>query len=88
MGVDLGIKNYVAPATKIDRLKTVIYNILESIRICAILLEPLINLTSDKILNQLNTSKRDIESIETFGNLETGIVLNKPEILFNRIEVK
>ena len=73
---------------KIDRLKTVIYNILESIRICAILLEPFINLTSDKILNQLNTSKRDIESIETFGNLETGIVLNKPEILFNRIEVK
>ena len=41
-----------------------------------------------KILNQLNTSKRNIESIETFGNLETGIVLNKPEILFNRIEVK
>ncbi len=73
---------------KIERLKTVIYNILESIRICAILLEPFINLTSDKILNQLNTSKRDIESIETFGNLETGIVLNKPEILFNRIEVK
>ena len=73
---------------KIDRLKTVIYNILESIRICAILLEPFINVTSDKILNQLNTSKRDIESIETFGNLETGIVLNKPEILFNRIEVK
>ena len=62
--------------------------IIESI--IAIVILALISIfgTENEILNQLNTSKRDIESIETFGNLETGIVLNKPEILFNRIEVK
>lgn len=73
--------------TKKDRLETVLYNLLESIRICAILLEPFINVTSEKILNQLNTSKRDIESINEFGGLEDGIHLNKPEILFNRIDI-
>ena len=72
---------------KHDRLKTVLYNILESIRVCAILLEPFINVTSEKILNELNTNERSIESINEFGNLECGITLNKPEILFNRIEV-
>lgn len=72
---------------KQDRLKTVLYNILESIRVCAILLEPFINVTSEKILNELNTNKRSIESINEFGNLECGITLNKPEILFNRIEI-
>ena len=73
--------------TKQDRLKTVLYNILESIRVCAILLEPFINVTSEKILNELNTNERSIESINEFGNLECGITLNKPEILFNRIEI-
>lgn len=72
---------------KQDRLKTVLYNILESIRVCAILLEPFINVTSEKILNELNTNERSIESINEFGNLECGITLNKPEILFNRIEI-
>lgn len=73
--------------TKHDRLKTVLYNILEGIRVCAILLEPFINVTSEKILNELNTNERSIESISNFGNLECGITLNKPEILFNRIEI-
>ena len=72
---------------KQDRLKTVLYNILESIRVCAVLLEPFINVTSEKILNELNTNERSIESISKFGNLECGITLNKPEILFNRIEI-
>ena len=73
--------------TKHDRLKTVLYNILEGIRVCAILLEPFINVTSEKILNELNTNERSIESISNFSNLECGITLNKPEILFNRIEI-
>lgn len=72
---------------KKDRLETVLYNILEGIRVCAILLEPFINVTSEKILNQLNTTKRDIDSINEFGGLEDGICLNKPEILFNRIDI-
>jgi methionyl-tRNA synthetase len=70
-----------------DRLKTVLYNLLESIRISAILLKAFIPTTSEKILNMLNTNKTSFETLE-FGTLETNITLNESEILFNRIETK
>lgn len=71
-----------------DRLATVLYNLLESIRICAILLSPFIPDTSNKILEQLNTKEISYESINNFGLLEKNLTLNKPQILFNRIEIK
>lgn len=70
-----------------DRLKTVLYNLLESIRICAILLRPFIPTTSSKIFDMLNTKNVDFDTLD-FGNLETGIQLNESEILFNRIDTK
>lgn len=73
---------------KKDRLATVLYNLLESIRICAVLLSPFIPTTSTKIFNQLNTKVTSYDSISTFGNLELDNHLNNPEILFNRIETK
>lgn len=74
---------------KKDRLATVLYNLLESIRISAVLLESFLPETSQKILDCLNTSKRDFDSIDTFGQLETGIqVVKKPEVLFARIDEK
>ena len=69
-----------------NRLKTVIYNLLESIRIGAILLEPYLPETSEKIFKQLNTTVNDINTIETFGGLEVGTKLNNPEPLFVRID--
>lgn len=74
--------------TKKERLATVLYNLLESIRICAILLSPFIPTTSTKILEQLNTKETSYESINEFGLLEENLKLNEPKILFNRIEVK
>ena len=44
--------------TKKERLGTVLYNLLESIRIAAVLLEPYLPETSDKILKQLNTDAK------------------------------
>lgn len=73
---------------KKDRLATVLYNLLESIRICAVLLSPFIPTTSTKIFNQLNTKVTSYDSISTFGNIELDNHLNNPEILFNRIETK
>lgn len=73
---------------KKDRLATVLYNLLESIRICAVLLIPFIPTTSTKIFNQLNTKVTSYDSISSFGNLELDKQLNNPEILFNRIETK
>ena len=72
-----------------DRLGTVLYNLLEAIRIAAIQLGSYLPETGEKILNALNTNARDFESCETFGNLEVGnSVVKKPEILFARIDAK
>ena len=73
--------------TKKDRLATVLYNLLESIRICAILLSPFIPDTSNKILEELNTKETSYDSLD-FGKLEENLQLNEPKILFNRIETK
>ena len=73
--------------TKADRLRTVLYNLLECIRISAVLLRPYIPETSDKIFEMLNTKNTEFDTLE-FGNLETDITLNEAEILFNRIDTK
>lgn len=74
---------------KQDRLATVLYNLLESIRISAVLLKSFLPETADKILDTLHTNQRDFDSIQTFGQLETGIqVEKKPEVLFARIDEK
>ena len=75
--------------TKKDRLATVLYNLLESIRYAAVLLESFMPETSEKILDQLSTSRRDKASLESFGQLECGhMVEAKPSILFQRIDPK
>jgi len=71
-----------------DRLKKVMYNLLESIRIGAVLLHSFLPETADKIFEQLNTDIRSYESIKEFGLLKEGTVLNDPSPLFMRIEKK
>lgn len=75
--------------TKKDRLATVLYNLLESIRFSAVLLSSYMPETAEKILDELSTSERDAKSLEEFGNLECGHTVDvKPEILFARIDAK
>ena len=71
-----------------DKLKKVLYNILESIRIGAILLTPFIPTTSKEILRQLNTNKTSLETIKEFGGLETNISINDYKPIFMRIDKK
>lgn len=74
---------------KKDRLATVLYNLLESIRISGVLLSSFLPETSTKILDALQTQKRDFDSITTFGQLETDhSVIGKMEPLFARIDEK
>jgi len=74
---------------KKDRLATVLYHLMEGIRIAAVCLEAFLPETSEKILDQLNTRVRDFASLRRFGGLETGIqVTSKPQILFARLDVK
>ncbi len=76
----------LAKEGNIERLSTVIYNLLEAIRIGAILLHPFLPETAEKIFAQLNTDLTDFASIETFGGLESGKELNDPTPLFVRID--
>ena len=69
-----------------DRLKKVIYNLLESIRIGAVLLQSFLPSTSEEIFRQLNTTENSLESISEFGKLKVGNTLNDPTPLFIRIE--
>jgi methionyl-tRNA synthetase len=71
------------------RLETVLYHLLESIRISAVLLQAFIPEAAASVLNQLNTQKRDFESLDEFGQLELGIqVTQQPQILFARLDAK
>ena len=74
--------------TKQDRLKTVLYNLIESIRVCAVYLQAFLPDTSKRIFEQINTDLTTYESTKEFGQFASGTVLNKPEILFARIEKK
>ena len=72
-----------------DRLSTVLYNLVESIATGASLLEPFMPSTAKKIVQQLNTSVRSFEDCEKFGLYESGNkVTTEPEILFARLKVE
>ncbi|MEY8338503.1 methionine--tRNA ligase [Lachnospiraceae bacterium 62-35] len=74
---------------KKDRLASVLYNLTEAITIGASLLHSFMPETSEKILNQLNTSKRELKDMEVFGLYPSGNkVVEKPEILFARMDIK
>ncbi len=67
------------------RLKTVLYNLIESIRIGAVLLQAFLPETAASIFKQINTDKTTIDSIKTFGKYDSKKV-GTPVVLFQRIE--
>lgn len=72
--------------SKHARLGTVLYNLLETIRTAAVLLTPFIPTTAENIFGQLATDRRDYDSIETFGVLESGKPVGEPAVLFARLD--
>jgi methionyl-tRNA synthetase len=72
--------------SKKDRLATVLYNLLESIRFSAVMLQPFMPETAEKILEQLNTTKNSWESLQAFDGINVGDKVGKAEILFSRID--
>ena len=76
----------LAKEDNIERLKTVIYNLLEAIRIGAVLLTPFLPDTAANIFKQLNTENNSYDSINEFNGLDYDIKLNNPTPLFIRIE--
>ncbi len=70
---------------KQDRLKTVLYNLLESIRFIGILISPFMPETGEKILSQINASSKDYESLAVF-NEEAQIKVGEATPLFARLD--
>ena len=71
---------------KKDRLSTVLYNLMECIRIATVLLQAFIPDTASKIFYQINTNIISYDSISSFGGYESGNKVNKSEVLFQRVE--
>ncbi len=81
--------NLAKDESKHDRLQTVLYNLLESIRIGAVVLESFIPETSAKILAQLKTEHTSFDSAKTFGLFElNNKITDKAEIIFQRLDME
>ena len=76
--------------TKRARLATVMYNLLESIRLAGILLVPYMPETAGKILDQIGASaaERSWESAAAFGGLHAEVTVQKGPVLFPRIDME
>ncbi|MBE6537457.1 MAG: methionine--tRNA ligase [Ruminococcaceae bacterium] len=70
------------------RLATVIYNLLETVRIAAVVLTPYIPATAERIFSQLGTDKKDYSTVADFGALEAGKPLGEASTLFARVDEK
>ncbi len=70
------------------KLASVIYNLLEVIRVGAVLLTPYIPATAEAIFAQLGTDKTEYSTVESFGALESGKPLGEAYTLFARIDEK
>ena len=71
------------------RLNTVLYNLLESIRVASVLLTPFMPEASKEVFRQINTEKTDFASIETWGNYEkNNKVVETTNVLFARVDEK
>jgi len=66
-----------------DRLETVIYNLLESIRVCGLILNPFLTITSEEIAKQINNDNKELKYLD-----DNSYELDKPTALFMRIDTK
>ena len=69
-----------------ERLGTVLYNLIESIRFIAVMLMPMMPKTSENILKQINCDLNTIESIEKFGAYPINNQVGEAAPLFQRID--
>jgi methionyl-tRNA synthetase len=74
-----------------ERLKTVLYNLCESIRMSAVILQPFLTQTPSKIFAKLGIGEdmglTGFDSLEKFGAKIDGLKVDKGEQLFQRIDI-
>ena len=77
--------------SKKERLATVLYNLCESIRISAVLLQGFLTETPNKIFEALgieNEELKNYESVKQFGAGINGLKVTKGKNLFNRLKLE
>jgi len=74
--------------TQKERLGTVLYNLLETIRISSVLLESFIPETAKKIQEQINAANTSLASIKSFDGTLVGSKVGEGSPLFARIDEK
>lgn len=69
-----------------ERLGTVLYNLLEGIRVLSALIAPIMPETALKIAEQMNISAATYDSIQEWGGLTAGVKVGTATPLFSRID--
>jgi len=71
------------------RLAAILYNLLETIRICTILLKPVMPESCEKIFTQIGADETitSYDSAKTFGILQKPTTVCKGEIIFPRLDI-
>ena len=70
------------------RLGTVLYNLVESLRITSVLISAFLPTTSKKINAQINADVITWDSLASFDGTSAGTKVNKSDIMFPRIDVE
>ncbi|MGV1055444.1 methionine--tRNA ligase [Clostridium perfringens] len=73
---------------KKERLGTVLYNLLETLRFVSVMISPFLTETSVKINDQLNTKVTTWESLKEFNGTVAGDKVVKGDVIFPRIDVE
>jgi len=76
--------------SEFPRLAAVLYNLLEAIRICTVLLIPAMPDSCEKILGFIGAAEemKTFDSTISFGHLSKNVTVSKGEILFPRLDIK
>ncbi|MFT5875696.1 MAG: methionyl-tRNA synthetase [Clostridium sp.] len=70
------------------RLGTVLYNLVESLRMTSVLISAFLPTTSKKINDQINADVTTWDSLASFDGTSAGTKVNKGDVMFPRIDVE
>ena len=76
--------------TKQEELRSVLYHLIETLRIVAVFLRPMLTITSDKILEQINipVEEATLNSVKVFGGYPFETKVKRGENLFPRLDIE
>ena len=76
--------------TKQEELRSVLYHLIETLRVVAVFLRPMLTITSDKILEQINipVEEATLDSVKVFGGYPFETKVKWGENLFPRLDIE